>query len=127
MQPGDWNLETSAELSDHYRYLGKIKGDFDKRKKYVIDDEKESAPVTQEKEENAPENTKKELSLDEMMNEEKAASKPEAKPEAKHEDKPEIKPTARENSASSLTDKAPAKTEPKFVLGGHRANKGRGM
>ncbi len=131
MQPGDWNLETCAEVSGHFRYLGKIKEKFEEKKDKVIHDEKESAPVTQEKEENAPENTKKELSLDEMMNEEKAASKPEAKseakPEAKHEAKPEIKPAARENSASGLTDKAPAKTEPKFVIGGHRANKGRGM
>ena len=37
---------------------------------------------------------------------------------------PEAKP-ARENSVSGLSKKEPAKTEPRFVIGSYRANKGR--
>lgn len=110
MQPGDWNAETSKELGNRSGYFLQIKRDCgEKAKEYK---KAQAARNASQKEEKNPDNAKKEISLDEMVNAEKKAAGPEAKP-------------ARENSVSGLSKKEPAKTEPRFVIGSYRANKGR--
>lgn len=110
MQPGDWNAETSKELGNRSGYFLQIKRDCrEKAKEY---EKAQAARNASQKEEKNPDNAKKEISLDEMVNAEKKAAGPEAKP-------------ARENSVSGLSKKEPAKTEPRFVMGSYRANKGR--
>lgn len=109
LQPDEWNMQTSQELSDH-GYMQQLKEKCTKLE--LSAGPEKDGNLEPQKEEKAPEATKKEISLDEMVNAEKKAAGPEAKP-------------ARENSVSGLSKKEPAKTEPRFVIGSYRANKGR--